>query len=908
MDKVDRKKIEFITNPFKILHPDIRWAPGEGDLFQTAYEKLLPPLVHKVRKAVKDWRDKNYDGASETSKTLLNFWFNVEHWREKEGQKDALQYYFAQREAIESTIYLYEVARARDKYELMKFDSSGRVSTGMFDENWPRYVIKMATGSGKTKVASLVIVWSYFHRLYEPESTLSRNFLFIAPNIIVLNRLKKDFEGLRIFKQDPLIPDNGFKDRNWQSDFQLTVHLQDELKAISPTGNIFLSNVHRIFLNEDKIPSFNDTNTTAYFLGEKPAPYADKSAKMDLAEILRSNKLKDLVVLNDEAHHIHDEKLAWFRNIADIHNKLKLRHKNGLPLQVDFTATPKHENGAIFVQTVCDYPLVEAIKQNIVKSPVLPDEASRGKLEEKPSDKFVEQYEDYIHLGYIEWKKQYEELRKGGKTPLLFIMTTETKESDEVAEYLKNRYPEFKNAVLVIHTNKSGEINENVTTKRVKTELEELRKAADNVDEDDSPYRAIVSVLMLREGWDVKNVNTIVGLRPYSSKSNILPEQTLGRGIRKMFGSEIREELVVIGTAAFIDFVESIKQEGVEFGYRKMGENTDSKTPIVIEPDKENRHKNLEELDISIPILTPRIYREYKKLENIDISKLQFDSIVAKQFSEEEKREIVFEDLDRQFSHKIIFDRTNLDHRSVIRFFTNSILKESRLFSGFDILYPKVRDFIKYRLFGGEVIVEDLNILRNLSEIKAKKTIFNAFKKAIDNLTITDKGSAEVRNYIKLREVKPMVFNNQNYITPKKSVFNRVIGNAFELEFANFLDNCPDIISFAANSYNVKFKMEYQGEDGNIHDYSPDFIVKQDDRNIYIVETKGREDFDDRRKIERLKTWCVDVNANQDKFFYHPIYIRQEEWDKYKDNIRTFGDVIKVFISLFSREKINKIN
>ncbi len=899
MNKIN-KKDKFITNPFEILNPDIRWVPGQDDLFQTAYEKLLPPLVHKIRKSVKDWRDKNYDGASKTSKALLNSWFNIEHWVEKERQRDKLQYYFAQREAIESIIYLYEVAKARDKYELLKFDSSGRVSTGMFDENWTRYVVKMATGSGKTKVASLVIVWSYFHKLYEPDSSLSKNFLFIAPNIIVLNRLKKDFEGRKIFKQDPLIPEDGFEDRNWQSDFQLTVHLQDELKAISPVGNIFLTNVHRVFLSEGKNPSFDDTNTLNYFVGEKPTSYADKSAKLDLGEILRSEKLKNLVVLNDEAHHIHDEKLAWFKNIADINNKLKLRHKNGLSLQIDFTATPKHDNGAIFVQTICDYPLVEAIKQNIVKSPVLPDEASRAKLQEKPSDKFVEKYEDYIHLGYIEWKKQYEELERAGKIPLLFIMTTETKESDEISEYLKNRYPEFKNSVLVIHTNKSGEINENIRAKQAKTELENLRKAADNVDKGDSPYRAIVSVLMLREGWDVKNVATIVGLRPYSSKSNILPEQTLGRGIRKMFGFDVKEELVVIGTSAFIDFVESIKQEGVELGYRKMGENTISNTPIVIEPDKENRHKNLEELDISIPVLTPRIYREYKKLENIDISGFEFKPIKIKQFSEEEKKEIVFEDLDRKFSHKIIFDRTNLDYRSVIRFFTNSILKESRLFSGFDILYPKVRDFIKYRLFGEEVNIENLNILRNLSEIEAKKTIFSAFKKAIDNLTITDRGSAEVKNYIKLREVKPMVFNNQEYITPKKSVFNRIIGNHFELEFANFLDTCPDIISFARNSYNIKFKMEYQGEDGNIHDYYPDFVVKQDEKNTYIVETKGREDYDDRRKIERLKIWCADVNANQDRFVYLPVYVKQERWDQYKDDIKTFGDVIKIFKVDFS--------
>ena len=85
----------------------------------------------------------------------------------------------------------------------MRFDSSERVSTGMFDETWTRYVVKMATGAGKTKVMGLTLVWSYFHKLYEADSTLSKDFLVIAPNIIVLNRLRKDFDGLKMFFDEP---------------------------------------------------------------------------------------------------------------------------------------------------------------------------------------------------------------------------------------------------------------------------------------------------------------------------------------------------------------------------------------------------------------------------------------------------------------------------------------------------------------------------------------------------------------------------------------------------------------------------------------------------------------------------------------------------------------------------------
>ncbi|MBU4485146.1 DEAD/DEAH box helicase family protein, partial [bacterium] len=381
---------EFPQNPFQILEPNVRWAPSQEDLQEKAYEQLIPPLVYKIRLAVKEWRDSDYSGASETTKGLLQFWFKPDGHK-KNG--NVFQYYFAQREAIESIIYLYEIAKARDKYDLMRFDSSGRISTGMFPESWSRYVIKMATGTGKTKVLSLALAWSYFHKLYEPESDLSRNFLIIAPNIIVLNRLRKDFDDFKIFKQDPLIPENGYADKDWQNDFHLTLHIQDELKPITEEGNLFLTNIHRVYLNEDREPSLEEE-----FLGKKPPADADTSKGMDLGKVLRSNKIKDLVVMNDEAHHIHDENMQWFKSIEDINNHLKLKQGKGISLQVDNTATPKHSKGTIFVQTVCDYPLVEAIKQRIVKSPVLPDEASRAKLSEKTSSEFVERYKDYIHL------------------------------------------------------------------------------------------------------------------------------------------------------------------------------------------------------------------------------------------------------------------------------------------------------------------------------------------------------------------------------------------------------------------------------------------------------------------------------------------------------------------------------
>lgn len=891
------------SDPFKILSPNERWAPTQGqmDAFQNAYEKLLPPLVYKIRLAVAKWRDENYAGASETTKSLLNFWFNQEHLI---GQTK-FSFFFSQREAIESIVYLYEIANAKDKYELMKFDSSGRISTGMFDENWTRYVVKMATGAGKTKVMGLTLVWSYFHKLYEADSTLSKDFLVIAPNIIVLNRLRKDFDGLKMFFDEPFIPDNGFDDKDWKNDFQLTLHIQDDLRPITESGNIFLTNIHRVFFNEEPEQSFETT-----FLGVKPKPDADTSKGLDLGKILRSDKIKNLVVLNDEAHHIHDSSLAWFKSIEDINNKIKLKTGRGISLQADYTATPRHNNGAIFVQTICDYPLVEAIKHNVVKSPVLPDEASRQKIQEKDSNDFVERYGDYIHLGYLEWEQQYEEL-KNHKTPILFIMTMNTKEADQAAAFLEANYPKMKNSVLTIHTNTSGEIKETASTKKDKEELEKLRKAADDIDKDHSPYKAVVSVLMLREGWDVRNVATIVGLRPYGADSKILPEQTIGRGLRKMFSLDTPEKLVIVGTPKFLEFVEELKTEGVEFQYSPMGKGTKGKSPVIVEVDKENPDKDLDKLDIPIPQMSPRIYREFKNLEFIDVSKFKNEKVPLKKFSSDELKEIVFNDIEGNLSHKTVFKDTVPDYRNVIGFFTSSILKDSRLVSGFNILYPKVESFIKYQLFTNEVELSDPQTLRNLSEVKPKEVLQTTFKKAIDELTVTDKGTAEVKNYISLKLTKPKVAENQPFLVPKKSVFNKIIGdNPFELEVASFLESrFTDVIAYAKNTMGeggINFKIEYQAQDGNIREYFPDFFVKTGTNTFYILETKGREDLDDLLKIKRLATWCKDINNAQSEYTYNPVYVKQEKWDDLKNNLKSFQDLTAVFFIKDFGKKLSK--
>ncbi len=886
---------EFPKSPHTILDPEIRWFPADETLREKGYEKLLPPLVYKLRREIQQWRNDNYKGVSETSRALLQWWFQTEHLIESADGTFNFQYYFAQREAVETVIYLYEVKKAKDKYDLMRYDSSEAVSSSMFAEDWLRLVIKMATGSGKTKVMSLLVAWSYFHKLYEEDSNLSRNFLLITPNIIVLDRIKTDFEGLKIFYEDPILPDNGFDGQNWQEDFQMNIYMQDDVNVSNKVGNIFLTNIHRVYNSKDTVATADDENTMDYFLGEKPVTKTTGS-KVNLGDIVRD--IDELMVLNDEAHHIHDDRLAWFKSIQDISNKMKMKD-TFLSLQIDVTATPKHNNGSIFVQTVSDYPLVEAIYQNVVKHPVLPDSASRAKLQEHKSVKFTEKYKDYIHLGYLEWKKAYKEHKKLGKKAVFFIMTDDTKNCDDVAEYLENTYPEFQDSTLVIHTKNNGDISETVSGKK-EEELKKLRKASNEIDNLDSPHKAIVSVLMLKEGWDVKNVTTIVGLRAYSSKSNILPEQTLGRGLRRMYrDSDVAEYVSVVGTDAFMDFVESIKNEGVELEHKRMGEGSSPTAPLIIEIDKENVKKDIKKLDIEIPILSPRIYREYKKLSNLAIDKFKHKKITIKEFSEKEKKEIIFRDIALDnITHTTEFDSNFIpNYQSVIGYFAQSIRKELRLVGGHDVLYEKVKYFVINYLFDKKIDLEDLNILRNLSELEATKTITETFKKEINDLTVVDKGEAEIRNYIKISNSRPFIIQDQDFIIPKKSIFNKIVGDShFELQFADFLEECDDIISYAKNYFAVHFKIDYKNADGEIKDYYPDFFVKVSDKEIYIVETKGREDLDDIEKIKRLYQWCNDINSVQNKVTYTALYVKQDIYEKYTP--KNFNDLINAFSKL----------
>ncbi len=343
-------------------------------------------------------------------------------------------------------------------------------------ENLRRYALKMATGSGKTWVIAMAIIWARFHKQRATDSPLSTNFLIVAPNVIVYQRLERDFAANRIFYELPLIPPE------WRGAFSQKVILRGEAAEPDPSGNLFLTNIHQLYESRDE--EWTPQNAIEALLGKKPAKDLAASGQRSMLERVKS--LKDLVVINDEAHHVHDDDLAWNQSLMAIHRELP----NGIALWLDFSATPKDQNGMYFPWTVCDYPLAQAVEDRIVKAPLIVTKEDDPKQPADDPDGVTkenigEKHGYWLRAAVRRWKEHHKVFKQLGRKPVLFVMAEKNVYADAIGEYLcKTREFGFKESeVLVIHTDTAGEIT--------KKDLDIAREAARDIDKAESKIKAI---------------------------------------------------------------------------------------------------------------------------------------------------------------------------------------------------------------------------------------------------------------------------------------------------------------------------------------------------------------------------------------------------------------------------------
>jgi type III restriction enzyme len=790
------------------------------------------PCVPAIRDKVDAWRAGDYEGASDTTRCLLNYWFRTDH-RLLNGRKFA--YHYSQQRAVETLVYLYEIAQVRRQKTLIETYSARQDLKLLQHDDFARYCVKMATGSGKTKVMTLALAWQYFNAVAEGRDDFAKTFLIIAPNVIVFERLRADFGDGRIFRLDPVVPDA----LRIYWDFQC--YLRGEAERASSQGALYLTNVQQ--LHDRPEPEADEPDIMTSMLG--PLPPAQTLEIEDFFPRIAARGSPVLVV-NDEAHHTHDEDSQWNECIRRLHAQTPA----GLAAQLDFTATPRHTKGQLFSWTVYDYPLKQAIIDQIVKRPL--KGIAKG-IAEQRSQIASTRYQAYLTAGVERWKEYREQLAPMGRKPILFVMMNDTAEADDVGDWLQRKYPaEFGGKqLLIIHTNRSGDI--------VQKDLDEARRVARDVDEAQSPVNCIVSVVMLREGWDVQGVTVIVGLRPYTAKANILPEQTIGRGLRLMFrdlGNCYTERVDVIGNKKFLEFVEQLeREEDLELETFELGK--DKVCIVTIEPAADKLDK-----DIALPTLSPILARKKSLADEIaalDVMAFRCPLLPRKQ-DDKAAAEFHYEGYDLVTLKKLV-ERdytipTPQTAEEVIGYYARRIAQEVKLPSQFAALAPKVREFLENKAFGGRVELNAPDMVRaigsNVAQYVTVKTFANALRQVL------------------VLELEPHLLDAGRHLsqTPKfpwsratlaadKCIYNLVpCANQFEKEFAKFLQNADEVVRFAKLPEQFHFAIEYTDAAGNLRYYEPDFVAVLADGSHYLIETKGLEDVNVAHKDRAAQMWC----------------------------------------------------
>ncbi len=446
--------------------------------------------------------------------------------------------------------------------------------------------------------------------------------------------------------------------------------------------------------------------------------------------------------------------------------------------------------------------------------------------------------------------------------PILFVMTEDTQDAEEVAAYLRTLpdlrdLPDGRERVLTIHTNRKGEVKESATTRRDKEELDRLRELARTVDHADNPTQAIVSVLMLREGWDVKNVTVIVGIRAFNAKAQILPEQTIGRGVRLMSphgpNSGWDEQVDVIGTPGFEQFVLGLEEEGVAFGEAELKKPPTFVT-ITVQPER------IAPFDLDLPRLTPALYKSADRLANLTLDQLPVRTVTVGAYTENEVQEYqridaITREKKDEFKLRIPYPAVAND---IVAYWTDRILKTTKFPGRHSVIAPLVRDYIANILFGGPVAWEKRTILRRLLDEEVGEVLVAAFVDAINSISVAEQEPEEENAPFAVASTNPFPWSGATY-PGKKTVFNLVAcDNALERQMAEFLDIVPDVQAYAKIVTQMRFTIEYVSTTGKLRFYRPDYLVRTAD-GMFLVETKGREDADVAQKDARAAQWCADA-------------------------------------------------
>lgn len=872
---------------------------------------------------------------------LLRYWFNPAFCDSRE-----INFHRGQKQAVLNAIYCHEILKADSILSMYQQASQDLLTPEIFnyinDEkyNHPKYCIKMATATGKTFVLNALLIWQYLNAKYKEidnEVKFTKNFLLVAPGLIVYERLldaflgkeqedgKRNFETSDIKKNEKLFVPEKYRNALFGFIQNNVVQKEEIAKKITGDGIIAITNWHLLAGVEEsensEISPFQDTSkiikdllpiTPGTTAGHDLNTIDNRFLKGGELEYLQS--LDNICVFNDEAHHIHENKqngivseVEWQKSLNYI-SKGKGRNF----IQIDFSATPYDITGSgqkrtkhYFPHIIVDFALKEAIKDGLVKTITIDKRKEFASLENEDLDfKAVKDGNNIIALsegqrimiraGLSKLKLLEEEFTKENenKYPKMLIMCENTKVSPFVCDFLKQEGLS-DDEIMQIDTDKQGEVGAK--------EWSKIKQRLFNVDKHSNP-KVIVSVLMLREGFDVSNICVVVPLR--SAQSSILLEQTVGRGLRLMWREkdyqDIKAEnrykmfvekqspnnyldiLSIIEHPAFIQFYDDL-EAGLVVDEKEMPERENILGDIITVGLKEDYQK----YDFYIPtifsekeeILTIEDF-ELGKLQRLPWSLSQLQNMVKDYDGETFYSEEMI-DKTRFGDYKVTSDLFNANsyNEFLSRMLIAVTTKIARIAGHSE--YPLMQvnqsyivkmidEYIRTTLFGEPFNPLEGNNWRVL--MISKVGILEHILRQISNLIYNMQTSVKIQDAHIIKryfsDVKTLKMRENFALDIRKSIYTKTAypsnKGGFEKDFLLYADNDTNVEKLLKinENYHTFAHLKYIRTDGLLSSYYPDFIVKIGN-NIYLVETKSEKDVEQNNVKQKQKSaleWCNKIN------------------------------------------------
>ena len=877
-----------------------------------------------------------------TTQELLKWWFSEEYCSLR-----SRNFHAGQRQAILNIVYLHEVLKAKnvlDFYEQIMPDMMALSDLATLNQQkyqMPKYAVKMATGTGKTWVMHALLIWQMLNARHEDVKSgrFTKNFLLVAPGLIVYDRLLDAFCGrLKEGTEERDIESNDFY---MNQEVFIPVHYRQEVfsfiqnnvvtkedgigRKTTGDGLIALTNWH-LFENQMEDEEEDEENDVPAIINKLLPIRPGKAAGNDLGMLdrryLRGSELDylasldDIMVINDEAHHIHElkrngeiEEVEWQKGLNVISD-----NKGERFFQIDFSATPYDQRGsgkkvqkAYFPHIVVDFDLATAMRKGLVKTLLLDRRQELTELEHLDYKAIRDERNKVCDLsdgqrlmlraGLAKLKKLEDEFTAVDekKNPKMLVICEDT----SVAPFVNQLMLEdglSQDEVVTIDSNAKGEVSEE--------EWKLTKEKLFNIDKYKKP-KVIISVLMLREGFDVNNICVIVPLR--SSEAPILLEQIIGRGLRLMWRepeydsikAEDRQRVLrlhtppktyidmlsIIEHPAFIQFYEELLNAGlaiedtgetgtggstgdlIRVGLRDGYEQFDFQWPMIVREAEEE----LEDVEIDINSLQPFTAFPLDKLRQFlaqdgetfisqeAISKTQFGryKVTANLFTATSYNEYL-QKLLRTITLR--FDRVT-SHREMP--VPNLQINEANTIAVVD-------SYIRTRLFGQPfnpfngsdwkiLLSKDAIVTKHIIEEMAR-AIFNMQQ----NIMTTD---AQVVHTL-FSSVTEIKMRESYSIETHKTIYERQgypsSRGGLERAFIDFLDTDGEVECFLKISENMHpfAVIYYMRKDGLMATYHPDFIVATQ-KKIYLIETKGNDKLFDknvRQKQTAAVEWTRKIN------------------------------------------------